>query len=96
MEIAKSHPELKPDLSLELYDYVHNGLILPDLLLHLQILKRYPRCSQLTSELESFLEIVTLRMTPAEHKRLMNDAKASRLSVSAYLKACWQKTRAEK
>jgi len=41
-------------------------------------------------------EIVTLRMTPAEHKRLMKDARDSGLSVSAYLQTCWQKARAEK
>lgn len=38
-------------------------------------------------------EPVTLRMTPAEHKKLMKDAHASGLSVSAYLQACWQKAR---
>lgn len=37
--------------------------------------------------------IVTLRMTPAAHKRLMEDARESGLSVSAYLQACWQKVR---
>jgi predicted HicB family RNase H-like nuclease len=41
-------------------------------------------------------EIVTLRMTPAEHKRLMKNARDSGLSVSAYLQKCWQKSRAEK
>ena len=41
-------------------------------------------------------EIVTLRMTPAEHKQLMNDARDSKLSVSAYLQTCWQKVRAKK
>lgn len=41
-------------------------------------------------------EIVTLRMTPAEHKRLMRDARESGLSVSAYLQMCWQKARTEK
>ncbi len=38
-------------------------------------------------------EIVTLRMTPAEHEQLMRDAKAAGLSVSAYLQECWQKVR---
>jgi predicted HicB family RNase H-like nuclease len=38
-------------------------------------------------------EIVTLRMTPADHKQLLKDARASGLSVSAYLQACWQKAR---
>jgi len=38
-------------------------------------------------------EIVTLRMTPADHKQLMNDAHKSGLSVSAYLQKCWQKER---
>lgn len=38
-------------------------------------------------------EIVTLRMTPAEHKQLMSDAHESELSVSAYLQKCWKKAR---
>ena len=38
-------------------------------------------------------EIVTLRMTPADHKQLMSDANASGLSVSAYLQKCWKKER---
>ena len=38
-------------------------------------------------------EIVTLRMTPADHKQLMTDARDSGLSVSAYLQDCWQKER---
>jgi predicted HicB family RNase H-like nuclease len=41
-------------------------------------------------------EIVTLRMTPADHKQLMKDARASGLSISAYLQTCWQKARSEK
>lgn len=41
-------------------------------------------------------EIVTLRMTPAEHKQLMKDAHDSGLSVSVYLQTCWQKSRAKK
>ncbi len=36
-------------------------------------------------------EIVTLRMTPADHKQLMKNARESGLSVSAYLQDCWQK-----
>ena len=36
-------------------------------------------------------EVVTLRMTPADHERLKRDAQASRLSLSAYLQMCWQK-----
>lgn len=38
-------------------------------------------------------EIVTLRMTPTEHKQLMRDARAAGLSVSAYLLDCWRKAR---
>ena len=36
-------------------------------------------------------EVVTLRMNPADHKRLKRDARASGLSLSAYLQMCWQK-----
>jgi predicted HicB family RNase H-like nuclease len=38
-------------------------------------------------------EIVTLRMNRADHERLMQDAKAADLSVSAYLQDCWRKVR---
>ena len=38
-------------------------------------------------------EIVTLRMTPAEHKQLMKDAHDSGLSVSVYLQTCWKKSK---
>lgn len=40
---------------------------------------------------ERLSEIVTLRMTPADHGKLMKDARESGLSVSAYLQACWRK-----
>jgi predicted HicB family RNase H-like nuclease len=36
---------------------------------------------------------VTLRMIPADHKQLVKDARASGLSVSAYLETCWKKAR---
>lgn len=39
---------------------------------------------------------VTIRLTPDEHKQLLKDAHDSNLSFSAYLKKCWQKSRAEK
>ncbi len=39
---------------------------------------------------ERLSEIVTLRMTPADHKHLMRDAKAAGLSVSLYLQRCWK------
>jgi len=38
-------------------------------------------------------EVITLRMTPADHKRLKKDARSSGLSLSAYLQECWQKVR---
>jgi len=38
-------------------------------------------------------EVITLRMTPADHKRLKKNASASGLSLSAYLQECWQKER---
>jgi predicted HicB family RNase H-like nuclease len=38
-------------------------------------------------------EIVTLRMNRADHERLMRDAKAAELSVSAFLQDCWRKVR---
>ena len=36
---------------------------------------------------------VTLRITPADHKQLLKDARASGVSVSAYLETCWKKAR---
>lgn len=41
-------------------------------------------------------EIVTLRMTPADHRQLMKDARESGLSVSAYLQECWKKAKSRK
>lgn len=38
-------------------------------------------------------EVMTLRMTPADHKRLKKDASASGLSLSAYLQECWKEAR---
>ena len=32
----------------------------------------------------------TLRLTPAEHKQLIMDARAAGMSISAYLIKCWQ------
>ena len=39
---------------------------------------------------------VTIRLTPDEHKQLLKDTQDSNLSISDYLKECWQKSRAEK
>jgi predicted HicB family RNase H-like nuclease len=41
-------------------------------------------------------EVITLRMTPADHNQLMKDAHESGLSVSAYLQDCWQKQKERK
>ena len=34
---------------------------------------------------------VTTRLTPSEHKRLLAEAREMKMSVSDYLKYCWQK-----
>ncbi len=34
---------------------------------------------------------VTTRLTPSEHKRLLAEARAMKMTVSDYLKYCWQK-----
>ena len=39
---------------------------------------------------------VTIRLTPDEHKQLLKDTQDNNLSISDYLKECWQKMRAEK
>lgn len=39
---------------------------------------------------------VTIRLTPDEHKQLLKDTQDNNLSISDYLKNCWQKARAEK
>ena len=36
---------------------------------------------------------VALRMTPAEHKQLIADARAEGVSISAYLMRCWQESK---
>jgi len=38
-------------------------------------------------------EIVTLRMTPADHERILQDAKAAGLSLSNYLQRCWRQAK---
>ena len=38
---------------------------------------------------------VAMRMTPADHRQLMIDARANGMSASAYLLECWEKSRAE-
>jgi hypothetical protein len=60
---------LQPDATNPaLYDYVHNRLILPDLLFHLEILRKHRRAAELTRALEEFLCVVT-DYTPAPHRR---------------------------
>jgi predicted HicB family RNase H-like nuclease len=36
---------------------------------------------------------VALRVTPADHRQLVEDARAAGLSISAYLLECWRKVR---
>jgi hypothetical protein len=36
---------------------------------------------------------VTIRLTPAEHKQIIADAKQMIMSLSVYLRHCWQTTR---
>jgi hypothetical protein len=41
------------------YDYISNRLLLPDVLLHVEILKKQPQCAPLVSEVEGFLKELT-------------------------------------
>jgi len=36
---------------------------------------------------------VALRVTPTDHKQLVQDAEQAGMSISAYLLDCWQKVR---
>jgi predicted HicB family RNase H-like nuclease len=36
---------------------------------------------------------VSMRLTPSQHKKLIVDARAAGLSISAYLIDCWQKVK---
>jgi predicted HicB family RNase H-like nuclease len=36
---------------------------------------------------------VALRVTPADHRQLVKDARAAGLSISGYLLECWRKVR---
>lgn len=45
---------------------------------------------------ESVTKGVTMRLTPAEHKRINEDAKRMNMSLSVYLRHCWQTTRERK
>lgn len=49
--------ERKVDSSM--YEYVHNRLILPDLLIHLTLLRRFKKCADLVEKVQCFLRKVT-------------------------------------
>jgi predicted HicB family RNase H-like nuclease len=40
---------------------------------------------------QSRTEIATLRLQPEEHRQLHRDAKAAKLSVSDFLRLCWER-----
>lgn len=40
--------------------------------------------------------IVTLRLTPSQHRQLRGDVKRAKTSVSQFLIECWQKARRTK
>ena len=42
---------------------------------------------------ESVTQGVTIRLTPTEHKQIIVDAKKMNMSLSVYLRHCWQTTR---
>ena len=42
---------------------------------------------------ESVTKGVTIRLTPSEHKQIFADAKLMNMSLSVYLRHCWQTTR---
>ena len=35
-------------------------------------------------------KLVTMRLTPADHKRLVKEARAAKMSISDYLIGCWK------
>lgn len=45
---------------------------------------------------ESVTKGVTMRLTPAEHKQISVEAKRMNMSLSVYLRYCWQTTRERK
>ena len=45
---------------------------------------------------ESATKGVTMRLTPAEHKQIFADAALMNMSISVYLRHCWQTTRERK
>lgn len=45
---------------------------------------------------ESVTKGVTMRLTPAEHQLINEDAKRMNVSLSVYLRHCWQTTRKRK
>lgn len=45
---------------------------------------------------ESVTKGVTMRLTPAEHKQINEDAAKMNMSLSVYLRHCWQTTRKRK
>ena len=53
--------------------------------------KRTGRPASITDE--SVSKGVTIRLTPLEHKQIFADAKRMNMSLSVYLRHCWQTTR---
>ena len=56
--------------------------------------KRTGRPASITDE--SVTKGVTMRLTPAEHNQISDDAKRMNMSLSVYLRHCWQTTRERK
>ena len=57
--VVRSNPLSGDDWNLTLFDYAYNRLILPEVLLHLEILKKYKKAKKLVARVEAFLELVT-------------------------------------
>ena len=57
--VVRVNSPLGDDWNLALFEYTYNRLLLPEILLHLEILKKYKEAKKLVKLVEAFLDLVT-------------------------------------
>lgn len=69
------------ELNTAIYDYVHNRLILPEFMMHLEILKRDRRGAKIVAALEEFLNEVTYPVSDYPEGRACAEILTSQLAA---------------
>ena len=64
LTVAQAPSRFEGAVSTAVYDYVHNRLILPDFLMHLEVLRTKRRAAALVAALQDFLAEVTQVVPP--------------------------------